>query len=65
MSGLFGGGKVAKTDSQIKAEKLTDKRDREETYEKKNRLKMSQDRRSGKSLLLSGDSRGITDTLGG
>ena len=65
MSGLFGGGKVAKTDSQIKAEKLTAKRGREESYEKSARLKMSQDRRSGKSLLLSGDSRGISDTLGG
>mgnify|MGYP006413114355 CR=1 FL=1 len=64
MSFMFKSSTPAKSQSQIDAEKLQAKSQREETYEKKNRLQALKRRRFGKQTLLSGSPSGLENKLG-
>jgi len=63
----MGSSSAPKTERQVEAEKHQDQESRAESAEKKYRLSASRRRRFGKSILMSGGARGISEpstTLG-
>lgn len=67
MGNLFGGGSApAPSESQVKAEAVRDRETRKEEFAKAKRSSSGIKRRRGRSLLISGDEKGIgtSSTLG-